>query len=100
MIYQNLKFWLWEILIKIYPNFMNIVVCLFPLTAVLPEKHDDGQQAEDLSHAIQLSSLKYDFILFFNFSGEDQLKLIFKTKLLGVSIIFDLTFTRHVEEIS
>ena len=79
---------------------MNIVVCLFPLTAVLPEKHDDGQQAEDLSHAIQLSSLKYDFIPCFNFPGEDQLKLLYKTKLLGVTIISDLTFTRHVEEIN
>ena len=45
-------------------------------------------------------TLKYYFIPWLNFPGEDPLKVIYETKLLGVTITSDLTFTRHVEEIT
>ena len=45
-------------------------------------------------------TLKYDFIPWLNCPGEDPLKVIYETKLLGVTLTSDLTFTRHVEEIT
>ena len=43
---------------------------------------------------------KYDFIPKLNFPGEEPLKVIYETKLLGVTITSDLTFSAHVEAIT
>ena len=45
-------------------------------------------------------TLKYDFIPWLNFPGEEPLKVIYETKLLGVTIRSDLTFSSHVEDIT
>ena len=42
----------------------------------------------------------YDFIPWLNFPGEEPLKIIYETKLLGVTIRSDLTFSSHVTEIT
>ena len=42
---------------------------------------------------------KYDFIPCLNFPGEEPLKVIYETKLLGVTITSDLTFGSHVQDI-
>ena len=42
----------------------------------------------------------YDFISWLNFPGEEPLKVIYETKLLGVTIRSDLTFSSHVEDIT
>ena len=43
---------------------------------------------------------KYDFIPWLNFPGEEPLKVIYETKLLGVTITSDLTFGSHVQDIT
>ena len=43
---------------------------------------------------------KYDFIPCLNFPGEEPLKVIYETKLLGVTITSDLTFGSHVQDIT
>ena len=43
---------------------------------------------------------KYDFIPMLNFPGEEPLKVIYETKLLGVTITSDLTFSAHVKAIT
>ena len=45
-------------------------------------------------------STKHDFIPRLNFPGGEPLKVIYETKLLGVTISSDLTFSAHVEEIT
>ena len=42
----------------------------------------------------------YDFIPWLNFPGEDPLNVIYETKLLGVTIRSDLTWSSHVEIIT
>ena len=42
----------------------------------------------------------YEFIPWLNFPGEEPLKVIYETKLLGVTIRSDLTFSSHVEDIT
>ena len=42
----------------------------------------------------------YDFIPWLNFPGEDPLTVIYETKLLGVTITSDLTWSLHVNDIT
>ena len=42
----------------------------------------------------------YDFIPWLNFPGEEPLNVIYETKLLGLTIRSDLTFSSHVDEIT
>ena len=41
----------------------------------------------------------YDFIPWLNFPGEDPLKVIYETKLLGITLRSDLSFSSHVDNI-
>ena len=43
---------------------------------------------------------KYDFLPQLNFPGEEPLTVIYETKLLGVTISSDLTFSAHVKAIT
>ena len=43
---------------------------------------------------------KYDFLPQLNFPGEEPLNVIYETKLLGVTITSDLTFSAHVKAIT
>ena len=42
----------------------------------------------------------YDFIPWLNFPGEEPLNVIYETKLLGLTIRSDLTFSSHVDQIT
>ena len=41
----------------------------------------------------------YDFIPWLNFPGEEPLNVVYETKLLGVTLSSDLTFSSHINEI-
>ena len=106
-----------KILIKMDPNFIGPLnyhercgLLLPPDKSILQHKLADIQQFTQRNMMMVNKkktmvmpfnfTLKYDFIPWLNFPGEDPLKVIYETKLLGVTITSDLTFTRHVEEIT
>jgi hypothetical protein len=106
-----------KILMKIDPNFIGPLnyhercgLLLPPDKSILQHKLADIQQFTQRNMMMVNKkktmvmpfnfTLKYDFIPWLNFPGEDPLKVIYETKLLGFTITSDLTFTRHVEEIT
>ena len=104
-------------LIKMDPNFIGPMnyheqnrLVLPPEKSILQHKLKDIQEFTERNMMLINKkktmvmpfnfTTKYDFIPWLNFPGEEPLKVIYKTKLLGVTITSDLTFAAHVEDIT